>query len=193
MSVLEFVAALKWPITVIVLAGFSTYAINRSSPGARQSFGDFFKDRNFRLKVGGQEIEATLAEAERRMSVAAAGDETLAASTVAVDEEGRQYRQPVAQEVDALRREAVEAVMRSAAKWGWEMSEAGYKLMPNPVVRWTSNGIPEIGLRVNEGSPMDQYARRIAAENASARLNERYEKIQNDYMNDFANEGTDDD
>lgn len=45
---------------------------------------------------------------------------------------------------EALRRSAVEAVMRDAAGWGYELARMGYRERPVPVVEWSPDGRPHV-------------------------------------------------
>ena len=183
MSVLEFVAALKWPITLLILVLLVAIAVKRSSPETREQVVKFITDRNFRLKVGPNELEALRADTEAEMKVAVAPDAALAAAIGSESPNGAKGDPSSAiQGVGALRREVVEAVMRSSARWGWEMARSGtYLSLPNPVVRWTESGRPVIGLRTpaEEIARLDEIAR-----NQEVRRQELYDKINLDYALD---------
>ncbi|MFI2202680.1 hypothetical protein ACH47Z_18245 [Streptomyces sp. NPDC020192] len=138
MSVLEFISSVKWPITLLILVGFTSWQSKRN-PGISETIKSFVMSRNFRLQAFGADVEATKAET----TAAAAGE--LAART---DEELAQAAQPTTTgqpDVAQIRREAVEAVMTSAAQWGWAMAQMGFKNPPNPAIQWNADGQPEIG------------------------------------------------
>jgi hypothetical protein len=98
--------------------------------------------RNIRLNLAGQELEATLAETQGSMAVAAGSDEEIAElagrDDTSVEAQGWTRVQ--------LRRDAVEEVMRSSARWGYNIARAGMVSDFNPVVSWTNDGRPLISL-----------------------------------------------
>ncbi|MET7715252.1 hypothetical protein [Streptomyces sp. NPDC005407] len=151
MSVLEFISSLKWPIVVLIISLTALVQLRRS-PEARSSFGAWFRGRNFRVQVAGQEFEATLADTVDNMTAAASGDVQLAAHAQSPHESGISTEgdeSPGGQlsgeaDLTGLRRSAVEAVMRNAAQWGFEMAQMGFRSPPDPQVRWADDGTPEI-------------------------------------------------
>ncbi|GGW15073.1 hypothetical protein GCM10018980_40530 [Streptomyces capoamus] len=152
MSVLEFISSLKWPVVVLVI-GLTAMVQLRRSPVARSSIIAWFKGRNFRMRVAGQEFETTIPsplDMVDNMTTAASGDAQLAArsprerGTPAEDNEPRGGTAPVETELTGLRRSAVEAVMRDAAQWGWQMAQMGFHSPPDPEVQWTEDGTPQI-------------------------------------------------
>ncbi|MET9120188.1 hypothetical protein [Streptomyces sp. NPDC004528] len=151
MSVMEFISSLKWPIVVLII-GLTAMRQLRRSPETRSSLAEWFRRRNFRVQVAGQELEMTLADTVDNMTAAASGDGQLAAYAQGPGE-GRASNEadPAPKEdptgetdLTGLRRSAVEAVMRNAAQWGWEMAQSGFRSPPDPQVRWTDDGTPEI-------------------------------------------------
>ncbi|MGW4886921.1 hypothetical protein [Streptomyces murinus] len=149
MGVLEFISSLKWPIVVLVVFLAAITKLRRS-PEARASLGAWLRTRNLRFRIAGQEFESTLADTLDNMTTAASGDGQLAgyaplpARSLADGEERALHQTLPADELTDLRRSAVEAVMRNAARWGWEMAQIGHQSPPNPQVRWTDDGTPEI-------------------------------------------------
>ncbi|MFJ1554358.1 hypothetical protein [Streptomyces mirabilis] len=151
MSVLEFISSLKWPIVVLVI-GLTAMSQLRRSPATRSSLAEWFRRRNFRVQVAGQELEMTLADTVDNMTAAASGDGQLAAYVQGPRESGKSNEvdpnsrdEPTGEtDLTGLRRSAVEAVMRNAAQWGWEMAQLGFRSPPDPQVRWTDDGTPEI-------------------------------------------------
>lgn len=144
MSVLEFIAAIKWPVTVLILA-FTAGRWWHRSPEARTTFRSWIEGRNIRLSVAGQQLEATLADAQRTLIAATGSDDELAQaepeSTADEDEGDRSHVS-----VTMRRREAVEAVLRSAATLGWEAA-GGSRPTPYVQVSWSPEGEPSIVLR----------------------------------------------
>ena len=143
-STLEFIAAIKWPVTVLLLAALATVVL-KGSPRTRRSMGEWLGQRNLRLSLGGQEIEATLAETQGRMGVAAETDSQLAGDSTtdtASDQPSADASTP--QSVEAARRAAVEDLMRSAALLGWQMARNGGASPPDVAVHWGPDGRPVI-------------------------------------------------
>jgi hypothetical protein len=148
-SALEFAAAIKWPVTVLILAVLATVLL-KHNPGTRQSMGAWFNRRNLRLHVAGQEFEATLAETQGSMDLAAGNDAELAAT---VGEPGNGDSELTLQEpnpdlVEAARRTAVERVLRNAVQLGYQWAGSGSG-WAHPVVdvEWTESGHPTVALR----------------------------------------------
>lgn len=149
MSVLEFISSVKWPITLLILVGFTSWRVRRN-PNLAETFKSFVMSRNFRLQAFGADVEATTAE------TAAAGG--LAART---DDELAQVADPSAPgqpDVAQIRREAVESLMTSAAQWGWSMAQMGFKTPPNPAIQWNADGQPEIAFGSGGGDSARQAA-----------------------------------
>ncbi|MGW3668736.1 hypothetical protein [Streptomyces sp. NPDC005141] len=145
MSVLEFIASIKWPVTVLLLAALSTVVL-RGSPGTRRSMGEWLGQRNLRFSLGGQEIEATLAETQGRLGTAAEPDSQLVGGSSATDTASDQQGSDASasQSVEASRRAAVEDLLRSAALLGWQLARKGTSSPPDPTVRWEADGRPVI-------------------------------------------------
>lgn len=138
MGALEFVSSIKWPVTVLLLAGLATRALRRN-PAARASIGYWLRSRNVRLRLFGQEIDTSVATTQGSMDVAAEDDLGLA---VAVG--GGSEGDPDSADVEIVRRAAVESVMRSAARLGWQLAQDGRQTPPELTVRWTEDGHPRL-------------------------------------------------
>ncbi|MFI0897100.1 hypothetical protein [Streptomyces sp. NPDC020983] len=147
MSALEFIVAIKWPATILTMA-VVLLAILRWSSGTRQAISIWLGQRNVRVNLAGQEIEATLAETQGSMDLAAGNDNELA-GTVALAEpisDGTDQLAPFAPEaVELLRRAAVENIVNSAVRLGWQWSRQG-GAEPEVTVSWTSEGHPTVSL-----------------------------------------------
>ncbi|MBY8882042.1 hypothetical protein [Actinacidiphila acidipaludis] len=140
MSVLEFISSLKWPVTLLILAvGLGRWW--HRSPDARASFREWIANRDIRLHLGGQELEATLADTTGSMAAAAASDEQI--SALAHEPGGPEVE---LEELLRWRRDAVEDVMRSAALWGFELGKSGVPRLPATTVTWSENGEPSINI-----------------------------------------------
>lgn len=143
MSVLEFISSLKWPVVVLV----GIFVVSRGfkrNPDMGVWFRRWLDSRDVKAKGAGFELEATASRAvAAAASVAAASDERLVAELDAsVTQADGEPASPA--EVEGLRREAVETLMRDAASWGWEMAGMGFRTPPDPQVEWDIDGYPTI-------------------------------------------------
>ncbi|BBB01058.1 hypothetical protein RVR_8297 [Actinacidiphila reveromycinica] len=138
MSVLEFISSLKWPVVVLV----GIFVVSRGfkrNPDMGAWFRRWLDSRDVRGRVGPAEFEANLNATRDALVTAAASDDVLAAAD-----------QPVSDllvpspDTTALRRDAVEVVMRTAARWGWDMADMGFRNPPVPVIQWDDDGTPKI-------------------------------------------------
>lgn len=147
MSALEFIVAIKWPATILIMAAV-LLAILRWSAGTRHAISIWLGQRNVRVHLVGQEIEATLAETQGGMDLAAGNDSALA-GTVALAEpisDAPGQLPPFTPEaVELLRRAAVESIVNSAVRLGWQWSQSG-SAEPEVTVSWTSEGHPRVSL-----------------------------------------------
>lgn len=144
MSVLEFISSIKWPIVALIALVLFSRAVKRS-PGLGAWVREWFDSRDMRGKFGPAEFEATASGARDAAQIAAASDDDLAELAA----EGRDSASGAAEEVGraditALRREAVEEVMRQAAGWGWSAAKAGYVELPRAVIEWDEQGRPSM-------------------------------------------------
>jgi len=140
-SVLEFIAALKWPVVVLVALGVVSRGFKRN-PDMGRWFRGWLDSRDVRGKIGPTEFEATASRAvEAAAGIAAASDEHIADNLAAsLGQAGTAQSDGVHQ----LRREAVEALMRDSAKWGWVSAQMGFRSPPDPDIRWQEDGRPNI-------------------------------------------------
>lgn len=145
MSVLEFIVAIKWPVTILIMTGIILLVL-RWSAGTRQAIRIWMDRRNLRVHVAGQEIEATLVQTQGSMDLAAGNDSTLA-DTVAIGEDSpeaaEQESQLAPEAVELLRRAAVENVVNGAVRLGWQWSQRG-GAEPDVTVSWTDDGHPRV-------------------------------------------------
>lgn len=135
MSVLEFIASLKWPITVLLLVGLASWRLRRN-PDLGNAIRALIGSRSIRLNIAGQEVE--LGEAAGAATVAAAPDEALA-------EVGS--RRDAEQDITEIRREAVEEAMNAAALYGWNEARSGAARLPELSLQWDESGRPEMGVK----------------------------------------------
>ncbi|MGP4043980.1 hypothetical protein [Streptomyces sp. 2A115] len=138
MSVLEFIASLKWPLTVVVLALLAARMLTRTpelNKDARRMFGN----KNVRLNIAGQEIEMTHAAVNDSVAAAAQTDQDLIQRAGAMPPEDQRN-------IVQIRREAIEDVMRGGAQWGWDAAKAGFEEPPKLKIKWTAEGEPKIVL-----------------------------------------------
>lgn len=143
MSVLEFISSLKWPIVVLVLIA-TVWRAFKKHPGAGRWFADYLESRDLRGKAGPVEFEAmTKAAVEQAAAITAASDEELAA-IAGPAEQALFDEEPSRPDPTVLRREVVEGLMRTSARWGWEMAQMGFRTPPNPHIEWSEDGHPSI-------------------------------------------------
>ncbi|WP_405590001.1 hypothetical protein [Streptomyces sp. NBC_01190] len=177
MSVLEFIASLKWPVVVLVLLGYGSRTMKKH-PNLRKWIAAYVEKRDVRGKMGPAEFEAITPATSAIVRAAVASDVELAAIA------GEQTSTP---DTSVLRREVVEDLLRSSAQWGYEMAQIGMRTPPNPYIRWGSDGRPEILFGV--GTPametrMASEAEKRAATEGTLRpglgeaVRRHYEKIE---------------
>lgn len=154
MSALEFAAAIKWPVTVLILAAMATVLLRRS-PGTRQSVGEWFRRRNLRLNVAGQEFEATVAETQGSIGAAISPDAELAEAVAPTPETGEAQdgsgRSTIEREVENARRRAVGTLAQNAVRlgWLWGRGERGAS-EPRAMVTWNGDGQPDLRVFASE-------------------------------------------
>lgn len=147
-SVLEFITSIKWPVTVLLLAGVVLLALRRS-PDTRRSMAAWLNRRNIRLHFAGQEIEATIDQIQGSMDVAAENDSALAASVVRSELQPAEgaAAEPSPAAVEFARRAAIENVLRNAANLGWQWARSGKNQPPLVEVSWNADGQPTLAFR----------------------------------------------
>lgn len=139
-STLEFIVRVQWPLLVLLLTLIVCIAAALSK-GLRE----VLKKIRIRLNIAGNEVEVAPGQAEEvaeetagSLAVAAKSDEELQALA---EKEGAAQD---AERVTTFRREAVEALMRDAAHWGWHQAHMGFKRPPDPYVDWDAESGPRI-------------------------------------------------
>ncbi len=146
MSILEFIAAVKWPLVVLIVVGLATLLVVKYE-SLREALKQAL-DRIESLKVGN--VEVTLGAVLRAAQLS---DQTFNAQGV----EGADVQQ--------LRREAVEEIIRRASAWGWSAARMGtWQREPEPIVRWDGD------------EPVIQFGVASAAESHSRMLQEWYRR-----------------
>jgi len=124
-----------------------------------------------RGKIGPTEFEATASQAQAAAQVAAASDADLVHMTEPAQSGERAATATVApQDVVALRREAVEEVMRQAARWGWSAARAGFVDLPNSTIEWDSGGRPTIVTRPTARDRVNRLIRQLGEEPRKSQL-----------------------
>lgn len=145
MTQLQFLAAIKWPVTVLLLALLATVALKRS-PGARNAMGSWLRERDVRVNIAGQEIEATRTATQASMDLAADSDTELAEVVTepkpSDEDEQPQRSGPTLEAIklEIARRAVVENVALNAIRLGWEWGR-------------THDAAPELSVEWIEGSP----------------------------------------
>ncbi|WP_329368752.1 hypothetical protein OG896_24610 [Streptomyces sp. NBC_00669] len=150
MTTLEFIAAVKWPVTVLLLALLLVVALR--SPSVRRAVGAWLRMRNLSVGVGQAHMALNLVQTEAALGIAADGDSELAqvvAGPESPDEEPQAQRRndlsSGPQVLEIARRQAVEDVARSAAALGFEWAQA-HDGQPEIAVQWTG-GVPSMSIR----------------------------------------------
>lgn len=133
MSVLEFIAALKWPIVVLVGMAFASRRM-RQDPDLTQWIKRWLDKRNVRAAFAGAEVETISAATLDAVAAASAPDAEL------LQRAANQSHGAVAGP-QQLRREAVEELMQRMAGWGWETAFQGYERPPTPRVIWDGDTV----------------------------------------------------
>lgn len=174
MSVLEFIAAIKWPLTVLILAGFAAIALRRS-PQTRGSIAAWLHRRNLRLHLAGQEFEATVAETQGSIDAAISPDPALteAVARTPEGEEGQHRPERIAaeKELENARRQAVADVARNAVRlgWQWGRGEQGAS-EPMTAVSWDDAGHPSLRVFPQRDAEVQDLVERFELAMAMARL-----------------------
>lgn len=200
MSVLEFISSIKWPIVALILLGVIVRGVKKN-PGFGQWLRDWADRHDFSGKAGPVQFQATSkAAVEDAAAVTAASDAELSAIAAASEQQDALDPDLVFYDPSELRREVVEGLMRTSARWGWEMAQMGFRTPPDPQVRWTHDGRPEItptpltpleqlaALRAPTVLTAEEVARRAAAtpepeltnEDRQAAIRRRLEEVRRD-------------
>jgi hypothetical protein len=144
MSVLEFISSIKWPIVALILLGVIVRGVKKS-PSFGQWLRDWLDRRDVSGKAGPLEFQAmSKAAVEQAAAVSAASDAEINAIAAASETQAVLDPELMGYDTAELRREFVEDLMRASAQWGWEMAQMGFRTPPDPQVRWTDDGRPQI-------------------------------------------------
>jgi hypothetical protein len=146
-TTLQFLASLKWPLLILILAGLVTVAIKRASPETRAAFRHALLNRSLKVSVAGASFEAGAPTPQEALALATAPDAQIAASAAAGQEDA------TPEQVEMIRREAVDYLTRTAASMGWRAGLAGASSPPIPVwptlIPWSAEATAR--LRAEEG------------------------------------------
>jgi hypothetical protein len=200
MGVVEFLSIVLpagfWPLAVLLIAFTQRHAVSKLIGRIRSGevFGQKFnasapEDLEDAVEGGtdSPEVQRVIAEAQAKPSVRAeptADSDPRNAEVAAMAESQETERRllleqlATAEKADkARRREEIEQVMRTAARWGAELALAHSDLAPNeldPVIEWQPDGEPHIFARSRRPSSTRQWAEvrnlRRALEGAKAEL-----------------------
>ncbi|MFB7288718.1 hypothetical protein [Actinacidiphila glaucinigra] len=132
MSVLQFIASLKWPITILIGLILLTCA-HKKNPEPGRSFARWLGSRNLRANIAGQEFEITAPDLSGVATTVTAPDTELAQ---AISISANIPPGAAGEAVVRFRRETVEELIRSAARWGWEIGQLGLPKPPTPQIDW---------------------------------------------------------
>lgn len=113
----------------------------KRDPEKGKALARWLNSRNVRANIAGQELELTMAGSERAAATVTAPDEQLAAAItgIAAPDSESETAVPTDEAVVQMRREAAEELMRSAARWGWDAAQMGFKTPPEPQIDWQGN------------------------------------------------------
>ncbi|MGW2010832.1 hypothetical protein [Streptomyces nigrescens] len=136
MTAFEFIVAMKWPFTVLIVLLVVIIALWRS-PELRQSL----TTKDFRVEAAGVVLEARTQELEQNLeaaSVSAApaelGQQPIGQITGSSSEvEARSDHS------EAPHREAMEHLVQSAAEWGFSAAKGGRETLPELTVDWSGD------------------------------------------------------
>lgn len=158
MTYLQFFASLKWPLLVLILAGLVAIGIKRSSPATRAALRSAVATRGLKVGLpGGIDVDwAAPGSADAVQQAAAPDDQLIELATT------RGETAPTTEQVQVLRRDAVERVMREAAFWGYSMAKTGFRNPPVPKITWDGDR-PQIsyGFTSTEQAVRDLVANQI--------------------------------
>lgn len=144
MSVLEFVAAWKWPVVVLVALLYSRWAL-RKNPSLTAWLKKLVEKRDVTAELGPAKLQLSTPATQADVLTAAASDEEL--KDAALEELAAQPGGDVdfdGLDLAGVRQSAIEAIMRDAARWGWEMAQIGFRTPPEPQIIWDRDGQPRI-------------------------------------------------
>ncbi len=131
-TTLQFIASLKWPLLILILAGLVAVAIWRSTPETRAALRSAVATRGLKVGLpGGIDVDWSAPGSTDAVRQATAPDEQLIEFATTQGEAA-----PTAEQVQVLRRDAVERVMREAAFWGYSMARTGFRSPPVPNIQW---------------------------------------------------------
>ncbi|MCK1813292.1 hypothetical protein MTQ13_03220 [Streptomyces sp. XM4011] len=133
MTVAEFIVETQWTLLLLII--LLPLIIGMI---ANREFRAAILNRRVSVSTSGIEMEPSAATTAA-LATATASDEEVAA---AISEEEAEPAKP--EEVTAVRREAVEELVREAAHFGARMQQAGYEPSPVPLIRWDAPKGPSI-------------------------------------------------
>lgn len=137
---LEFIVAMKWPFTVLIVLAFFGVVLWRS-PGLRNSL----KNKDWRFEAAGMALEARTQDVEQNLA-AATPELPMEARRhtdyeVSMGEDDDPFGDMERAEIEAAQREAMERLVQSAATWGYDQAKAN-RPEPRVSVEWASDGKP---------------------------------------------------
>ncbi|MEZ0092869.1 putative DCC family thiol-disulfide oxidoreductase YuxK [Streptacidiphilus sp. EB129] len=136
-TILQFIVDMKWVFLTLILVGLVVVGIKRSSPATKAALRNAVISRGLKVDLPGGIGFDWSPPSSAAVAMAAAPDAQLAQSTSG---EGQAPTQDQVQDhVQALRRDAVEQVMREAARWGWMMARTGFQSPPVPQINWVGD------------------------------------------------------
>jgi hypothetical protein len=149
---MEFIVGIKWPLLILLLVMAAAWSLRKEK--RRRAAGDWLKrlveNRDISLTAGPAALAITSPPDQLVQSMAAAAQPIAGEVAAELPMPTMSAEGEVVGESEAMmRREAVEQVMRSSAKWGWEMAQRGLPEPPEMEIRWREDGRPEIHFDYN--------------------------------------------
>jgi hypothetical protein len=129
---LQFIADIKWAVVALIALAVASRKLRRVSPETRQAMRDSLLTRKLRFKAG--DLEAELGEKQQladAVSAAAASDEELQVQIQQITN-----GEPSPEEVQQVRRSAIDEIIRQTVHLTWELRAFDFALPPIPHVEW---------------------------------------------------------
>lgn len=152
-SILQFIVDIQWTLLFLVLLIVGIVWVRRMPTTTREAVRGALLARGIKASVGSLSLEVGAPANAETLATAAAPDEQIAQGLEPSETETEE------EQVQQIRRSAIEQVMREAAEWGWNMAQAGAIVRPAPQIIWNGDQ-PEID---NGFSPIEKALIDVAA------------------------------
>ncbi|WP_042435599.1 hypothetical protein [Streptacidiphilus anmyonensis] len=157
MSILQFVVDTQWSLMLLVLVVVGIVWVRRMSPETRRVVRGALMARGVKASVGSVSLEVGAPANVETLATAAATDDQLTKELEPSESETTE------EQVQQIRRDAVERLMREAAEWGWTTAQVGFTNPPVPQIAWNGDH-PEINYAF---SSMEQATLQMTAPQGS--------------------------